>query len=194
MPFTYPRYRIEPDGTLTEETPLVHSTGQLRDPVAMRAFFAQLAGSDALFDRWLMNADIGDDSSLVRIVRRAYAQHKGGTRASEWAAPVARGHNDTEIGDVVSTLLLDFAQRSRAAGQLPIVLLIQDRPGKDELYRLLAPRLVANDIPFVSTHDIVPTSNAANFLPDSHFTPAGDRVVATKLLALIREQQRLQPR
>ena len=191
MPYTYPRYRVGPDGTLGEETPLVHSTDQLRDPIAMQAFFEQLAHGDALFDRWLMIADIGDHSSLVRIVRRAYAQHRGGSRASEWAVPAAHGGNDAEIGDVVSALLLRFATESRAAGQSPIVLLIQDRPGKDELFRLLAPRLRQNDIPFLSTHDIVPTSNPANFLADSHFTPAGDRLVAVKLLAMIREQQKL---
>ena len=186
MPFTYPRYRLDADGKLTEELPLVDSAAKLRDPGIRRAFFDQLARSDASFKPWLMNADLGDHSALVRIVRRAYAQHEGASRVSEWAVPARWGAREQQIAPVVSALLRDFAERARASGQRPIVLLIQDRPGKDELYRLLAPRLREDRIPFVSTHELVPTTDAANFLPDSHFTAAGNRRIAARLDALIR--------
>jgi hypothetical protein len=42
--------------------------------------------------------------------------------------------------------------------------------------------LEEKQIPFVSTHTICPTTNPRNFLPDSHFTPEANRLIARAVL------------
>ncbi len=186
MPYTYPRYRLADDGALLSEQPLITSPDQMRQPLVWAAFERQLARDDAFYDPLLMRQNVADDSTLMRLLRRAYAQHAGATRRSEWTLSGTRSDASHDVGPLMSALLIDFARRTRDEGKIPLVILFQDRPGIDDLYRSLGPALREAGVPFVSTHTIVPTTNPGNFLPDSHFTPAGDRLVAAHVLACIR--------
>lgn len=184
-PYTYPRYRLSSTGRLVEEQPIVRSPDGWRDPVKRQAFEAQLATSDAFFDRWLMDSGPSDSSVVVRMLRRAYAQHRLASIVRERVADANGFLDRSDLGPLMLALLEDFARRARMRGGLPIVVLIQDRPGVDALFRFLAPGLVRAGIPFVSTHDLVPTTDPANFTGDGHFIPAADRRVAERLHSVI---------
>ena len=188
QPFTYPRYRLDAAGALAAEQPSLTRSEELKDPQAMKRFLAQAAVSDRLFDPFLIDVSVTDHSVLFRLLRRAYAQHETTARRRALVADAAGYLDNPEIGPVLSALLVDFAARVRAEGGIPIVLLLQDRPGVDALYRLLGPGLVAARVPFVSTHDIVPTTDPANFVSDGHFKPEQERRVAEKVVALVREE------
>ena len=79
-----------------------------------------------------------------------------------------------------------FAAEARSDGKLPIVLMIQDGSSGDRLQSALQPVLDEDAILSLNTNSICPTSDRSYFLPDSHFTPAGDRMIAEAIAKLIR--------
>jgi hypothetical protein len=188
MPFTFPRYRLGPGGELVAEQPLITSPEELRDPDRVKAFYAQLARSDAFYDPWQVDAGLADDTALLRLLRRSYAQREFAIRRRRLIGDTAGFVDNPQLGPVLSALLVDFDARARAAGQMPIVLLIQDRGGTDALYRLLAPTLHRRGVLFVSTHDVVPTTDSANFIADGHFTAAANRRITEQVASLIRAE------
>jgi hypothetical protein len=183
-PFTYPRYRVAADGRLQEEQPLVRSTDDWRrtlaDPVRWRAFRRQLTAGDAFYDPLLFEQNWYDRSSLLRMMRRGYAQQH--TRALANAVLGPDGYSERmETARLLGAVALDFARRSRAAGKRPVVLLLHDGNSGDALFRLLSPLLAAEAVDHVSTHEVAPTSNPANFVGDGHFTPEANRRIAAEL-------------
>jgi hypothetical protein len=183
-PFTYPRYRVAADGQLQEKQPLVRSSEDWRrtlaDPVRWRAFRQQLAANDAFYDPLLFEQNWYDRSSLLRMMRRGYAQQH--TRALANGVLGPDGYSERmETSRLLGAVALDFARRARAAGKRPIVLLLHDGSSGDALFRLLSPLLVAEAVDYVSTHEVAPTGNPANFVGDGHFTPLANRRIADEL-------------
>jgi hypothetical protein len=180
-PYTFPRYTLAPDGQLTELRPVIGSVEDLRAALADDARWAahvdQLAQHDRFYDPLLMGGAAADRSALVRMARRGYAQH--GSRAVAKGGADGFG-DDPEVGPVLRAIVRDFARRSRAAGRVPFVLLIHDRGYRDELHRLLAPALEADGVPYVSTHDVAPTSDPSNFIGDGHFTRDANRRIGQR--------------
>ncbi|UUX96833.1 hypothetical protein [Aquabacterium sp. J223] len=183
-PFTYPRYRLDDQGRLQATQPLVRSTADWRevmaDPQRWGAFKQQLAQHDRFYDPLLFDAGVGDRSAIVRMLRRAWAQHSSRDLADSVLGPDGFSA-DPEIGPVLQALVLDFAQRSRAAGKRPVVLLLHDGQSGDALHRLLSPVLTAHGVDHVSTHEVAPTSDRANFIGDGHFTPLANLRIAAEL-------------
>jgi hypothetical protein len=183
-PYTYPRYHLNDKGELIEIQPLINSAAAWRKSIGnkneIEKFKSQLAEQDMFFLPFLFNENWSDDSSLIRMIRRAYAQRQIrfiNDSVLEQGGFVTR----TDIGPVLSALLLDFSKRSKAAGKRPIVLLLQDGHSSDALFRLLGPILKAEGIEFVSSHDVVQTSDPSNFIADGHFTEASNERVASLL-------------
>ena len=82
-------------------------------------------------------------------------------------------------------IIRDFASKARANGQVPIIYIVNNFGFSDNLYRLLEPALVADRIPYLSSHNYVSPSDPRGYLPDSHFTDANDEKLARALEALI---------
>lgn len=185
-PFTYPRYRLMA-GRLFAEQPLVRSPQDLREPATMASYRAQLAADDAFFDPWQMSQSWTDHSVVLCMLRRGYAQAELGRRTRRLVNDGKDYVDSPDVGPTLRAILLQFASTARAQGKLPIVVLFQDRGGgTDSLYRLLGRALANGGVPVVSSHVTAPVTDPKNFIPDGHFTPAVDRLIAEQALEIIR--------
>ena len=185
-PFSYPRYRLVA-GRLIAEQPVVRSPEDLREPARMASYRDQLAADDAFYDPWQMSQSWADDSVVLRMLRRGYAQAELARRTKRLVNDGSDYVDSHDIGPTLTAMLMQFAATSRAQGKLPIVILFQDRgSGADSLYRLVGPALMDAGVPVVSTHAIAPVTDPKNFVSDGHFTPAADRLIAEQTLQIIR--------
>jgi hypothetical protein len=82
-------------------------------------------------------------------------------------------------------MLIDFANRTRAAGERPIVILIEDRGYGGTLSASAAAALRANHIDFITTSAIVSATDTSNFLGDGHFTLAVNEKFVRAVLDLL---------
>ncbi len=186
-PFCYPRYTLDPAGQLVEHWPTVRTETDLRaalaDPRKMAAFRASLAAGDRFYDPLLFGGSWLDRSALARMVRRAYADHHVSAVTAQIERPRAGfAADDPDLGPPLRAMCRQFAATARADGRRPLMILIQDQGSPSDLYDLIGPGLTADGVPFVSTHDVVRTSDRSNFVADGHFTPAAyDRVAAAVL-------------
>jgi hypothetical protein len=197
-PFTFPRYVLDERHRLRAIDPLIESPEDLRaaltaEPGRWAAFGAQLEQNDLLYNPVLMQAGPWDRSIVLRMLKRAYAQHESRTQAASWAQ--AGGlEKHPGVGPVLEAMVLQFASQARAAGQLPVLLLLQDGGSGDNLAQWLGPLLDAHGIRYVSTHPIAPTTDPSNFVPDGHFTPAANARIAARLREVIREEIARKPK
>lgn len=188
QPFTYPRYRLDSAGRLVAEQPVIRSPEDLRDPAKRARSLEQLAADDAFYDPLLVRGSWADRSVFLRLVRRGYAQASFRRRTSELVSDgkVFR----TDLAPPLRAMLLDFAGQARGRGQVPVILLLQDRGyGSDSLYRLVGPALEQAGVRIVRSDRIAPATDPRSFLPDGHFTPKVDAALARALLRAIGRQR-----
>jgi hypothetical protein len=188
MPFSYPRYSLSRDGRLLGHMPSIESASDLRvalnDPDKWRAFEQDLASNDYFYSRPVFQADVFDHSVIARMIRRAWGQRLLNERTD--ALRGADGFSGApDISRVLGAILVDFAQKARARGTRPIVILIEDRGYGESLSSIAVPTLKANDIEFVATSTIVSPDDSGNFVADGHFTPAAFEKIARAVLKLL---------
>jgi hypothetical protein len=183
-PFTYPRFRSTPAG-LEARWPSVRTLGQMRealgDPDSWHHLIAQIRADDDVYDPFLFTQNVLDRSALVRLVRRAWGQRVLGQVRGRLRTSSGFVQDSDEIKSL-RAILAAFSDEVRKDGKLPLVLLIHDPDYRDHLYQAVKSTLEEKQIPFVSTHTICPTTNPRNFLPDSHFTPEANRLIAWAVL------------
>lgn len=189
-PFTYPRYR-QSDGGLVAQWPMVRSLDDLRhrlaDPSEWSAYLTQLRATDAFYNTLLFRSDLGDKSTIVRMIRRAIAQRWQASRIAQ----IHGRDGFIEPSETVSTLraiVSRFALQARRDGKIPVTLLIQDQGYRDHVYKALEPALSRDRIAYVSTHTLAPDTDRRNFVADGHFTVEAYRRVAAALLETIRRE------
>ena len=183
-PFTFPRFVLDAAGGLRRIDPLIADEAALReavlhDPAKWDAFVAQLERDDRFYSRTYMGGPtFADGSTLVRLARRALSQHAGRARAEAVLSSRAGFADDAEVGPVLRAIVVDFAARCRADGQVPLIVLIQDQRPGDALTTLLGPTLDAANVAYVATNDVAPPENVANLASDGHFSAAANERVA----------------
>ncbi len=187
-PFTYPRYSLASDGHLVGYLPSIASEEDLREalanPVKWRAFLNELATHDAFYAPLVFRADIFDHSVLARMIRRGWGQRV--SRARTTALRAADGLSDApDIAPVLRAVLIDFADRARAGGERPIVILIEDQGYGGKLSAIAAPALRATHIDFVTTSTIVSPNDTGSFCCGGHFIPAVNEKIARAVLDLL---------
>jgi hypothetical protein len=180
-PFTYPRYFVEA-GQLRLIEPIIRQPADLRDAAKFAAFTLQLAKYDAFYSAWLMQSTWLDHSTMVNLARRGIAQ----AREKKLTRALVNDGKDfvgnPEIGLVLNGMLKDFIQIVRARGQVPIVVLFQDRgSGTDSLFRLVGEASLQQGGIVVSSNTLASVNDPRNFIADGHFTPAVDRKIAMKV-------------
>ncbi|MGB6309658.1 MAG: hypothetical protein WBF89_17865 [Steroidobacteraceae bacterium] len=191
QPFTYPRYVLGADGQLTGFFPSIRSEddlrGALKDTEKWRAFLGELALHDAFYSPLVFHSDIFDCTVLGRLARRALGQRLLRDRTS---ASLAGGDfaGAPQVPALLRALLVDFAEKARAAGARPMVILIEDRGYAGVLTKMLASTLDARHIDFVATSAVASANDSANFLADGHFKPEINRAIARLLLGLLYPQ------
>lgn len=187
-PFTYPRYFVA-DGKLKAIWPKVLSLAQLRtvveDKQQWNEFVTQIRDNDQFFSSFLFKRNWLDNSAIVRLIRRGYAQRHQAMITNKIHS--SAGFNAEIDIPVLSSIVTDFAATARTDGKLPIVLLISDRGYEDHLFKALSPTLEGASIPYVSTHNIAPATDIKNFVGDGHFTESANKLIAKAVLKLINE-------
>jgi hypothetical protein len=168
--------------------PSIESANDLRaalnDSDKWRAFEQDLAGNDYFYSRPVFQADVFDHSVIARMIRRAWGQRLLNERTD--ALRAADGFSGApDISRVLGAILVDFAQKARARGTRPIVILIEDRGYGEALSSIAVPTLKANAIEFVATSTIVSPDDSGNFVADGHFTPAAFEKIARAVLNLL---------
>lgn len=187
--YTYPRYRVNADGSPVASEPPVRSLEglreALRDPAKWRAWEAQLARDDAWYDPLTWRASWLDRSTFAKLLRRAWAQRNQRLH-------LARVHDrrgfreDAEAVRVLRALAGAFVDGCRRDGTLPVVLLLDDAGYADHLSKLLGPELERRGAVWLGTHALADAGNRANLKPDGHFVPEVNRRIAAALLARVR--------
>ena len=184
QPFTFPRYQLDGRGQLVAIEPAIRSPEEMRNPGKLADFEAQLARHDAFYDPLQFDGQWADHSVFLRLLRRAYAQAEFRNRRLRLISDGAQFRE--ELGPPLRAMLMRFARQTRARGQRPIVVLLQDRgSGTTSLARLVGPSLAMAGATVVRSDDIASAGDPRNFLPDGHFTPEVDRLIAERLLQAI---------
>ena len=187
-PYTYPRYFVE-DRKLKAIWPRILSLAQLRaalqDKQQWDAFVTQMRQHDQFFNSFLFKRNLLDNSVIVRLIRRAWAQ-RNQTMITNQIHSSAGFNAKLEI-PVLRAIVAEFAATARNDGKMPIVLILNDRGYDDHLFQALKPTLEIASIPYVSTHNIAPATDVRNFVGDGHFAESANKLIAKGVLKLIDE-------
>jgi hypothetical protein len=185
-PYTYPKYFLE-DGKLKAIWPKIRSLAQFRaamqDQQQWDEFVNQMRKYDQFSNSFLFKRTLLDNSVLVRLIRRSFAQHHQETLTNQ-VHNSAGFTAESEI-KVLRAIVAEFAAMAKSDGKLPIVLLFNNLGYDDHLFQALKPTLENASIPYVSTHNIAPATDARNFVGDGHFSPKADKLIAKAVLELI---------
>ncbi|MBI5091045.1 MAG: hypothetical protein HZB26_01215 [Candidatus Hydrogenedentes bacterium] len=189
-PYTYPRYRVTADGKLDAMWPMITSMNGLREALAQpekwAAFVQQLRENDDYYNPFLFRHNVLDAPVTVRLLRRGWGQHQNSAVLD--TIHTDKGFRpDSPALPVLKAIVRQFAETARTDGRLPIVLLLNDQGYSDHLYKALEPTLRDGQIPYVSTHEVAPAADLANFVADGHFTDAAYQRIAQLLEKVIQE-------
>jgi hypothetical protein len=185
-PYTYPRYFVEA-GKLKAIWPNILSLAQLRAAFQNRqqwdTYITQLREYDQFFNSFLFQRNLLDNSVIVRLIRRAWAQRHQMMMTNQSHGPT--GFNPELEIPLLRAIVADFAATVKSDGKMPIVLLFNDQGYQDHLFQALKPTLENALIPYVSTHNIAPATDIRNFVGDGHFTPSANKLIAKAVLKLL---------
>jgi hypothetical protein len=187
MPYTGDRFYVE-NGELRVVHPPYDSFEQYVNAFSNHTKWSQacevFARYDTMYSPFMREATILDHSSLFRLIRRAYGQHL--ERSVRAAVLDQTGfHPESEQIVVARAIAHEFALRARAEGMIPIIYIVNNFGYSNYLYKALSPTLIADKIPYVSSHQIVSPSDPRGYLPDSHFTDAVDEQLARALIRIV---------
>ncbi|HEY1685402.1 MAG TPA: hypothetical protein VGG19_11610 [Tepidisphaeraceae bacterium] len=189
---TYPRYILNDRHQLAAINPIISNLDGLRNalwrkPELWNAMLDQLSKYDCYYDPMRIDYSALDRSSLLRLARHALVQRHVQAINAKFENE-AGFINRPDLGPVLSEIVRQFAQRANQRHQLPIVLLFQDQPYRDHLDRLMIPALQKSDICFITTSQIAPGNDPANFVADGHFNHESDIRIAKTLLLTIKSR------
>jgi len=189
-PYSYPYYQLNSSGNLVAVEPVISSASEFvsefnRKGPQWQRFLAQMTQYDVAFDAVVFNESWVDNSALLRLIRRGWA-NRVRQRSDYGLYDAVTGFNAEAVEiKTLKVMLSDFVATARDNDQLPIILLISDSGYGDSLYKVLSPHLQSLDTLSLSTHELVPSDNPANFIDDGHFIPAANYKVATALQEMI---------
>lgn len=194
-PYTYPYYSVSQDDELVVVEPAISSADEFvgafnRRDGEWQRLQAQLMEYDSAFDPFVFYTNWMDRSAVVRLVRRGWAERA--RSLSEQSLFSAEDGFNAEAPEIVTLkrLLSEFTDEVRAAEQVPVVLLLNDRGYDDSLYEVLAEHVEGLDALVLSTHAIAPADDPKNFIVDGHFTDEANRKIALELQRMIRAEKR----
>lgn len=190
-PYTRPLYFLE-NNQIQKVEPEITNISQLReaiyeDPTLWEAQVQQFRQYDPYYRPLLFNQSILDHSGIARMLRRW--QGKNIQTHIQQSFYNSDGFKpESEAVQVMKALVEDFAESAREDGIVPIVYLANAQGWGDHLYQVLLPFLEERNIPYVSSHFLVPTDDPRLFLGDGHYIPEKDQELADQIVEVIREQ------
>ena len=187
-PYTADRFFLRDDGRLDVVHPPYTSFDEyshaLFNPEEWAAARKTIANYDAVYSSFIMRTNLLDHSSLVRLIRRAYAQRL--YRAYRQKVLDASGYHPESVDiKLAQAIVENFAKSARREGITPIIYLVNGYGYSNYLYLAIKPVLDRDNVPFLSSDSIASPNDPRNYLPDSHFTNAVDDRLALALVELI---------
>ena len=187
MPYTADRFYLD-RGQLKVIHPPFESFEQyvqaFSDPVKWSAARDLLAKNDAMYNSLIMRQTFLDNSSLFRLVRRAYGQRF--VRNVSHGVLDRTGFNpDSEQIKIVNKIVQQFAEQARKDGMLPVIYIVNNLGYSDYMFQAIKLTLEADNIPYLSSHTVASPSDPRKYLPNSHFTDAVDEELAHALVKLM---------
>jgi len=189
-PYTYPRFFFS-NGMLRSALPPFISIDQYRDtfynPDKWNSYVKWLKQYDKYYDPLLFHKTFLDSSSLLRMLRRAYAHTSQRSKMAEVYEDRNGFNGNSEEVQILLTVIRKFSEDARQNNSLPIIYIVNNVFLSDHLFTILRPTLFADKILFLSTHDICPPNDPRNYLPDSHFIPSKNMELARAMAKIIME-------
>ncbi|HDN26126.1 MAG TPA: hypothetical protein ENG03_03340 [Thioploca sp.] len=191
-PFTFPKYRIV-ENQLEPIWPKVRNLTDLRralnDKMLWEDYIQQLQMEDSYYDPFLFNHNVTDYFAFINFMRLSWAK-KHARSVNDTVYGPNGFFEDSEVIPVLRLMIKEFAKKARSNGQLPILLLFNNRGFSDHLYQTLANTITEAGIPTVSSHTIASANDPNNFIPgDGHFLPKIDKQLAQAVLKIISEHK-----
>lgn len=189
-PYTYPRFFLSGDSLRYVLPPFVSFKEYLDyfyDSDKWANYLKWMQKYDKYYDPWLFRKTFLDNSSLFRLLRRAYAYS---TRRKKEAVVYndTKGFNiDSDEVKILQSIIVEFSSNARRNKSIPIIYIVNNVFTGNRLYEILAPTLSSHNILFLSTHNICPPNDPRCYLPDSHFIPAKNLELAIEMMRIIRE-------
>ena len=192
QPFTFPRYRLGPDGNLIAHEPSVRSPDDLRRILSDRGkwdnWLAELKANDYFYVNALTVEDPADGSVIARMIRRGFGQYLSRRRQAKLRGDDGK-FDAPDIVNVLPKLIGSFAKLAREAGKRPIVVLFEEYGYDGVFMPLLSATLVHDRIEYVYSGNIVSAKDLRNYASDGHFSSEANAKIATALLKLIDDRQ-----
>ena len=196
-PYTYPYYGLDDEQNLVTVEPRIQTADDFvaafnKKDERWQQLKQQMKGYDQSFDSLVFSHNVTDYSAIARLIRRGWAHRVNQLAETGLYDPMEGFNPDASEIQTLEVLLREFVQTAKAAGQRPIVLLINDQGYSDHLYQVLSPQLTELeaelDAEVISTHSIVSADDPSHFLEDSHFTLEANLEIATALKQMIRDR------
>ena len=188
-PYTYPRFFLS-DGTLEYVWPPFIS---FKDYVEYfyssekwKAYIKWLEENDKFYDPVLFKKNIFDNSSIFRMLRRAYAYSIQRKKEAEVYSDTTGFNIESDEVKILQSLVVEFSQIVKRRNSLPVVYIVNNVLMGDRLFKLLEPTLLSHNIPFLSSHEICPPNDPRFYLPDSHFIPSKNIEISNAMINIIR--------
>ena len=183
LPYTADRFYLQ-DGELRRDTPPYASfegyVRTLNDPVEWDSALSWFEKNDPYFESIRIRQTWLDNSAIFRLIRRGWMQREDRMRGSSVISAVAHDP-EAEAIRVANAIILDFAEKARAEGIIPVVYIVDSFGYGDQMPRALQDTLARKRILYLASHELVDPTDASGYLPDSHFTDNNDMVLARGL-------------
>jgi len=184
----YPRYSLDVNDKLIEKQLPIFSLNEFREVLHNQTQWSQvkrrLSDDDSFYDEVTFSAGFIDKSTYLSVFRRAWAaKHKQNVTNQYFDD---KGFKNTHrMVEVAQKIVSEFAYKAREDGVIPFIVLFNNRGYGDHLFSMLNPVLTELKIPYYSTHKDFSATQLSNFLPDGHFKPKVDRLIALDVLGLL---------
>lgn len=187
-PYTYPRFYLK-NGSLEAVMPPFISLSGYREYFYNKHKWAVyknwLKKNDKYYDPILFEKNIFDQSSLFRMLRRAYAYSASRKKESRVYDDLKGFNTNSEEVQVLNKIISDFAATARKDNSIPIIYLVNNVFMGDRLFKLVEPVLKKENILYLSTHEICPPNDPRYYDSTSHFIESKNKELATEMLNII---------
>lgn len=190
-PYTYPRFYLN-DGKLEHVDPPFISLNGYReyffDDHKWQKYKKWLKKHDKYFDPVLFEKNILDNSSILRMLRRAYAYSTYRNKEKMVYDDIKGFDKNSEEVTLLFQLIKEFAAEARKDNSIPIIYIVNNVFMGDRLYQLVEPILSNNHIPYISSHKIIPPNDPRFYDSTSHFVGKKNLELAKEMLELIERE------
>ncbi|OQW90858.1 MAG: hypothetical protein BWK78_06030 [Thiotrichaceae bacterium IS1] len=193
LPYTYPRYHKVGDH-IEEIWPAIRTMDDFRrvlnDPIWWKKYIQELQAEDSYYRPFLFSENVMDNFVIFRFLRRSWSKRVAQEIKNSIYNPRQGFNENSEVIQTLRWIIKEFTHQVRSDGQLPLLMLFNNRGYADHLYQALAKTIAENDIPTLNSHTLVPADNPKSLARDGyHFSREVNRQFAEEVLRIIQQRR-----